>query len=281
MATPHGAEATGDSQERLAAAWERHRKGVFERHRRVSEWLVDQVDPRPGHLILELAAGPGETGFLAAERIGPEGKLISTDIVPRMVEAARRGAEARGLANVETRVMDAQEIDLPDAAVDGVLCRFGLMVMPQPDRALSEVRRVLRSGGRLAYAVFGPPEKNPWMTLLVRAVGEVGHQLPGDLLGPGGQFFSLATAERNRTLLHKAGFSDVTVEELADVRRYDDFDAYWDLHSQITGPVALLISSLSADEAETLRAALKPMLAPFQIGTGYEIPSLVVMVAAR
>jgi ubiquinone/menaquinone biosynthesis C-methylase UbiE len=144
-----------------------------------------------------------------------------------MVEAAERGAKARGLTNVESRVMDAQRIELPDNSVDGVLCRFGLMLMPEPALVLSGVRRVLRAGGRLAYAVFGPPEQNPWITLLVRAVQERGHQLRGDPFGPGGLFFSLA------------------------------------------------------DAAESIRAALKPMLATFQAGTGYEIPSLVVVVGAQ
>jgi len=75
---------------------------------------------------------------------GPQGKLISTDVVPEMVEAARQGAAARGLHNVEFLIMDAQQIELPAASVNGVVCRFGLMLMPEPERALAEVRRVLR-----------------------------------------------------------------------------------------------------------------------------------------
>src|SRR2546421_7300653 len=116
-----------DVVEFVAPAWERHRQLLFEGQRPVSEWLVDQVDPHPGQTILELTAGPGETGFLAAERVGPSGRLISTDISESMVAAARRGAAARGLTNVECRAIDAQNIDLPDASVDGVLSRFGIM----------------------------------------------------------------------------------------------------------------------------------------------------------
>jgi ubiquinone/menaquinone biosynthesis C-methylase UbiE len=87
-----------ENAELLAQAWERHRAHLFEGARPVSEWLVDQIDPRPGQTILELAAGPGETGFLAAERIGTEGRLVSSDLSSGMVEAAQRGAEARGLS---------------------------------------------------------------------------------------------------------------------------------------------------------------------------------------
>src|SRR5213080_4193088 len=142
--------------ELVASSWERHREFLFEGQRAVSEWLVDQIDPRPGETILELAAGPGETGFLAAERVGADGRLISTDLSAGMIDAARRGADARGLRNVEFRVMDAQQNDLPDESVDGVLSRFGVMLMPEPGTALREAKRVLRDGGRLAYAVWGP-----------------------------------------------------------------------------------------------------------------------------
>ena len=264
----------------VAGAWERSRDWQLERHRRTSQWLVDQIAPLPGQTILELAAGPGETGFLAAERIGPGGKLISTDITPAMIEAARRGAAARGLGNVECRVMDAQRIDLPDDSVDGVLCRFALMLVPEPHRALREASRVLRAGGRLAYAAFDRPERNPWITSLARAIGEAGQHVAGNPFGPDGPFFSLAEPGRNRDLLATAGFSDVHIEEIAEARHYDGFDDYWDHHSHATPPVAALVSSLSAGNIESIRAALRPKLEQFLTGTGYEIPSLVIAVSA-
>ena len=121
-----------ENAEFLAQAWERHRTHLFEGARPMSEWLVEQIDPRPGQTILELAAGPGETGFLAAERIGADGRLISSDISAGMVDAAQRGAEARGLGNVEFHVMDAQAIELPDSSVDAMLSRFGVMLAPEP-----------------------------------------------------------------------------------------------------------------------------------------------------
>jgi hypothetical protein len=93
-------------------------------------------------------------------------------------------------------------------------------------------------------------------------------------------FFSLAEPDRNRDLLDAAGFSDVRVEEIAEARRYDGFDDYWDHHSHATSPVAALVSSLSAEDIESIRAALWPKLEQFLTGTGYEIPSLVVAVSA-
>jgi len=264
----------------LAAAWEEHREYLFQTQRLVSDWIVDQVDPQPGQTILELAAGPGETGFVAAERVGPEGKLISTDVGPGMVAASRRGAQARGLTNVEWRLMDAQDIDLPDMSVDGVLCRFGVMLMPDPASALAGSLRVLRSGGRLAYGVWAPPDRNPWVSLLVAAILETGHAPPGDPFGPGG-LFSLAAPERNRELLDEAGFSGARVEEIPGVMHFDDFEGYWTLQSRIAGRIALFLSGLSPDDIDAIRTTVQPMLAPFESDGAYDIPSLAIGACAQ
>jgi ubiquinone/menaquinone biosynthesis C-methylase UbiE len=273
-------EVSYDVWQRMAEGWDRERQWMWDVSRPIGEWMVDALDPQPGQTILELAAGPGETGFLAAERVGPDGRLISTDLSDGMVKAARRGAGARGLTTVECRVMDAQQIELPDASVDAVICRFGLMLAPDPGRALRETRRVLRDGGRLAYAVWGAPDRNPWLTLLVGAVLQSGHAPPGDPFGPGGPF-SLSAPAANRELLEAAGFSDVRAEEIGGVMRFDGFDDYWNLQSAVSGPIALLIGTLSAGDVDAIKAALEPTLAPFQSGNAYSIPSLTVALSAR
>src|SRR5437773_11652339 len=83
----------------IAPGWERHRQRLFESARSVSDWLVEAISPEPGQTVLELSAGPGKTKFLVADRIGPTGRVLSTDLAPAMVEAARKSAETRGLAN--------------------------------------------------------------------------------------------------------------------------------------------------------------------------------------
>jgi SAM-dependent methyltransferase len=276
MSQPH----PGDVGDFLAAAWERHRERLFENVRQLSDWLVDDVDPQPGQTILELTAGPGETGFLAAERIGSDGQLISTDLSPAMVEAARRGAQARSLANVEHRVMDAQEIDLPDASVDGVISRFGVMLTPEPDRVASGARRVLRPGGRFAYGVWGSPDRNPWLTMLVGAVLQNGHTPEGDPFGPGGPF-SLAEPSRNEGLLGGAGVTDVRVEEISGEMHYDSLDNYWTVQSEVSGPVALLVQALPNCERDAIRASLEPMVESFRGGNGYTFPWLAVAASGR
>lgn len=269
------------SSQEIAAAWERYRERLFESQRELSEWMVRHVEPRPGQTILELTCGPGETGFLAAERVGPSGRLISSDLNEGMVDAARRGAEARGLTNVECRVLDAANIDLADASVDGVLSRFGLMLVPERDRAFAEIRRVLRPRGRLGYGVWGPFDRNPWLTQLVGAMLQHGHAPGGDPHGAGG-VFSLAEPEMNRSVLEAAGFTDVAVEEISGAQRYESLDEYWDVQTAIAGPLSGIIRSLSGSERSAIKATLEPMIAPYRADDGsLALPTLALGVSAR
>jgi SAM-dependent methyltransferase len=263
----------------VAPAWEHDRDRLFEHVRSVSERLVDEVDPQPAQTLLELTAGPGETGFLAAPRLGPTGRLISSDFVPAMVEAARRGAAARGLDNIEFRVLDAQQIDLPDRSVDGVLSRFGLMLVPEQEQAMREIRRVLRPGGHCAYATWGAPDRNPWLFQIVMALLQNGHAPPGDPFAPGG-VFSLATPDSNRELATAGGFSEVAVEELTGVMRFESADDYWTHNTAVAGPIAELVASFDREQLAAVRATLDPSLVPFEQDGRLELPWSAVVTSA-
>jgi ubiquinone/menaquinone biosynthesis C-methylase UbiE len=140
--------------------------------------MITELAPRPGDTVLELAAGVGDTGFEAAAILGDGGRLISTDFSPAMVEAARRRGAELGLQNVEYRVMDAERLELDPNSVDGVLCRYGYMLMPDPAAAFAETRRVLRPGGRLVLAVWGAPERNPFFSIMAMNLVQRGHIPP-------------------------------------------------------------------------------------------------------
>lgn len=263
----------------VAPAWEAHRTRLFEHVRPVSERLIDEVDPQPGQTLLELTAGPGETGFLAAARLGPTGRLISSDFTPAMVQAAQRGAAERGLDNVECRVLDATRIDLPDRSVDGVITRFGLMLIPDQEQALREIRRVLRPGGRCVFATWGPPDRNPWIFQIAIALLQNGHALPGDPFAPGGMF-SLSTADSTRALAAARGFTSVNVDELTGTMRFDSPDEYWSFNTAVAGPLAELVGSMSDEQVRAVRATLDPSLTPFERDGGLELPWLAVVTSA-
>ena len=103
---------------------------------RVNSWLAEKADPPPSQTILDVAAGTGDLGFIAAERVAEVGRVISTDFAPEMVDVARRQGESRGLSIVEYRELDAERMELEDDSVDGVVCRWGYMLMADPAAAL-------------------------------------------------------------------------------------------------------------------------------------------------
>jgi len=195
--------------EERAPAWERLRAWQQEALEPVSQWMVDAISPQPGHVVLEAACGLGDTGLLAAELVHPGGRVILADGAEAMVAAARRHAEERGIANVEATPMELEWLDMPAASLDGLLVRLGYMLVPDPESALRDARRVLRPGGRIALAVWDRPEDNPWMR--VRNEALVAHGLATPTPRPAdGRFvpgpFALADRERLVELLASAGF---------------------------------------------------------------------------
>ena len=168
---------------RAAVGWERRREDLQRGAAPVSHWMLDQLRLQPGHRVLELAAGPADTGLLAAELVRPAGGVIITDQAEEMVDVARRRAQELGIDNAEVKVMEAEWIDLPAGCVAGVLCRWGFMLLADPEAALRETRRVLRPGGRLALAAWDEPDRNPAMSVLGRVMVEQGlaeRPQPGD-----------------------------------------------------------------------------------------------------
>lgn len=264
--------------QQMASRWERGGKALWETTRPVADWLVQGVAPQPGQTILELAAGAGETGFLAADRLGDRGRLISSDFAPQMVEAAERVAAELGIANVDFRVLDAERLELEDSSVDGVICRFGYMLMGDPSQALRETRRVLRSGGRLAFSLFGEPQRNPWMTVARGVMAERGHLPAPNSDAPG--LFSLTDPERIDALLREAGFARSEVEEMEIGFRFDDADSLWAYVSDLQGPIALATAKLDDAARRSVRVAIEEGYAPFREPGGYRLPGLVLNVVA-
>jgi SAM-dependent methyltransferase len=263
---------------RVAPGWEERREWMLDNTRRVNAWLVDKVDPQPGQTILEIGSGPGELGLQIAER-DDRVRVISTDFAPEMVEIARRQSEARGLTGVEHRVLNAEAMDLDDDAVDGIVCRWAYMLMAAPAAAFRETRRVLRPGGRLAFAVWRTAERNPWQAVPGMTIVQRGH-MPAPVPGAPG-IFALGEPGRIRELVTGAGFAEPEIEELAFEYRYADFDDMW---GAIVGlsPFGRTFDGLSDDERQATRAAVMQSMAPYRGEDGaYTAPAATWVVLTR
>jgi SAM-dependent methyltransferase len=261
----------------MAAGWHRERGYMWEVTHPVGDWMVGKLDPKPGQTILELAAGVGDTGFAAATRMG-NGRVISTDFSAEMVEAARERGQELGLDNVEHRVMDAEKMDLATDSVDGVLCRWGYMLMADPEAALGETRRVLREGGRLCFSVWAGPERNPWAAIPGATLVERGHLPPPEPGAPG--IFSMSDPERIRDLLGGAGFGPPTVEEMQIAFPFEDFEGYWRYITELAGGMAVAIRKLDDDEKRSVRGLIEERIGALRSDGGYSMPGLCLNVAA-
>jgi SAM-dependent methyltransferase len=222
--------------------------------------------------VLDLAAGTGDITEAVAGRVA---RVISTDLSAVMVEAARR----RGVANAEHRVMDMQQIDLPDASVDAVVSRFGYMLVPDRARALRETRRVLRAGGPLAFATWAPANRNPWATAYGPVLIERGLQEPPKPGEPGQ--FALSTNEEIEPLVRDAGFSEVAVAEVPVEYPFRDWPEYMRVVTALGAALRALLGTLDEATRAEVDAAARVRIERFRHGEGYTIPGVALVTAAR
>jgi SAM-dependent methyltransferase len=246
---------------RAAAGWSKRAQRVREFGLPVSAWMLDHAGLQPGLRVLELAAGPGETGFLAAELIRPGGTLVCSDATDEMLEVARVRANELGIENVEFKRIELEWIDLGTASVDVVLCKWGLMFAVDPEAALREVRRVLRPGGRVALAVWDQPPVNPWSTITTRALVELGHTTQPDPDAPG--MFALAPPGRLQGVLEAAGFLEVVLDTVEPPRAFDSVEDYIAETDDLSSVFGEVFDPLSDEQRTKVVARVAELAQPY------------------
>ena len=274
-------EASLQGWEAAAPGWVRRQEQIRNWAAPVSQWMVQSADPQPGEQVLELAAGVGETGLLAAELVAPVGKAVISDQAEAMLDGARARAAELGVSNVEFKVLNAEWIDLPLASLDIVLCRWGYMLMADPLAALGESRRVLRPGGRLALAIWDSVQANPWALLPALEMSERGFgpgppqpgapPEPGSARQPGP--FALGDPAIVRGLLEQAGFTEITLDAVELVQHNPDFDALWDSQLDMSRTLHDAVMSRPEAEIDEIKASLARRFEPYTLPSGaLEVP---------
>lgn len=276
-----------DFREASRTGWERAAEGwAREAERReggpagaAADRMLDAVGLRPGERVLELACGSGELGRRAAEAVGPEGRAVLSDFAEPMVEIARERAAAAGLPQVEARVLDAEDPRLEER-FDVVLCRFAYMLMVDPARALRRGRDALAPGGRLALAVWGSAERNPWQSLITDGVMAVLGAPPPEPGAPGP--FALADRARLRALLAEAGLDEILLEDVVVERRHESFGAWWSGILTGSGPLSTAVGALTEDQRAAVREHAERGARPFAgPDGGLRLPATVIVASAR
>jgi SAM-dependent methyltransferase len=262
-----------EAWEGAAVGWTAEAEAWDRATRPVSDWIVEAIAPQPGQRVLELAAGPGDVGLLVAELLRPGGTAVMTDGAEAMVQTITARAAERGLSDVvEAKAMEAEWIDAPTASFDAVFARWGYMLLADPDAALLETRRVLRSGGVVALAAWAEPEANPWNSVVGLELRERGLAPAPDPGAPGP--FSWRDRPGIGERLQDAGFTDAVLDTVAFTFALPDLDSWWDRQVDMSPSLRAQLVRMDPAMRDEVMEGAQARLAPYvQADGSVEIPA--------
>lgn len=245
----------------------------------LTAWLRDRAGWRPGAHVLDVGCGAGYPGLAAAAAVLPGGTVTAIDISPKMIGVASKRAADVGLSNLDFREMDADALDFPDDTFDAVTCVCTLMFSPEPQRAIGEIRRVLKPGGAFAIVVWDEPSRNPFSMVLVGVMSTfiALPPLPGaDAPGP----FRFAAAEALASVLESGGFSTFTIENRRLTFDFPSVEAYLQIVSEVAGWTRRL-QALSPDDRSRVRQAVAAAARPYCVDGKVRVGAAVHCAAGR
>ena len=226
--------------------------------------LLELAKVQPGEKLIDIACGTGLVSFPAVEKLGPNGFVLATDISDAMVNICTETAKERNLTNIQFKRMDAEQLDVPDEEYDVALCALGLMYVPDPIKALKEMHRVLKPGGRAVAAVWGQRDHCGWAEIF-----EIVDRRVATEVCP--MFFNLGNRDVLKRSFEMAGFSNVIFEKLNTTLNYNsDEEAYGAAFAG--GPVALAYHKFSDQVKNEAHIEYLDSINPFRQGNGYAVP---------
>jgi SAM-dependent methyltransferase len=271
-------ETTRLQWQNAAAAWHRWTPTLQDWLGPVTKAMLDLAQLQPGDRVLDLAAGAGEPSLSAAQRVGPSGHVLATDISSNILEFALQTARERGLTNFETRVMDGENPDLPDATFNAVLSRLGLIYFPNRAGAVGAAHRILKRGGRVVLAGFSTPDQNRFFSIpisIIRRRAQLAPPAPG-LPGP----FSLGAPGVMEDALRGAGFKDVTVRAVRTPLRLSSAAECVRFERESFGALQQMLGALPEVEREATWDEIEQELRAFQGDSGFEAGTELILGAA-
>ena len=235
-----------------------------------TEQMLELVGLSTGDRVLDVAAGTGDSSLMAARRVGPSGHVLAVDISANMLKGAGESAQEAGLTNFDTRVMNAEKLELEASSFDAVICRIALMLFPDPLKALTEMHRVVSPGGKVAVMVFSTAEKNPYHALPLAIVRRLG-KIPSTATGKPGMF-ALGGPGVLEDTYKQAGFRDVAAQAVSILwtraSTSDAITVYKDSYAVLKDNMA----KLSEADRELAWKQIEQELGQFGGPNGVEVP---------
>jgi ubiquinone/menaquinone biosynthesis C-methylase UbiE len=245
----------------------------------VTEALVQYSRPLPGMRVLDLASGTGEPGISLAQRVGPQGSVTAVDQSLELLDIAGQRARNKGLLNFTTKQADAHELPFADQIFDLSSCRFGVMFFNDVERALAELRRVLRPEARACFAVWGPIEQPFWQTTMKIVHRHVG----GDMLQTeGANPFRFSDAGSLLTALSAAGFHEA--EESAQNLPWTwpgSAEEVFEYACAVAAPFRPMLERVSAEEWPAIRAEAKAAMERHRVGDEIRFGADVILASGK
>ena len=273
-------KAARDAWDRSAAGWDEHAPVIRRWLYTATQAMLDMAAIGPGSRVLDVAAGAGDQTLDIAQRVGPQGRVLATDLSPLILERAKSNCRRAGCAQVETLVGDAEELAVEPASFDAAVSRLGLMLFPHPLRAIRAMHAALRPAGGVCTMVFGRPERNPCITILMRTALEHAGLPMREPMQPG-SLLSLGQPSRLDGLFREAGFSNVATTLIDAPFALPSAREYVEFVRSSASPVQQILSGLEPDKQLAAWDDIEAQLARFQSPSGWIGPNELALTAAR
>jgi SAM-dependent methyltransferase len=235
-----------------------------------TELMLDQARVDSGSRVIDIAAGDGGQSISAAQRVGPNGEVLATDIAPQFVELANAVANKMRLSQLKAEVMDAEALTVPDGHFDAAISRLGLMYLPDLQKGLMEIKRVLRPGGRLSAVVFTTAKKTPFFSIPVKLIRDK-RGLPAPEPGQPGPF-SLGAPGLLAENLVMAGYQDVQQHIVEAPLRFASAEECVRWRREASGTMQQMLSGLADEAKDQLWAEVVEAMRRFESVDGFESP---------
>ena len=266
--------------DRSAHGWNDHTPQINEWLRSATDAMLDMAAVGPGATVLDVAAGSGGQTLDIARRVGPTGRVLATDLSPSILALAQFNAVRSGFSNVTTMVADGEELPVEPGSFDCSVCRLGLMLFPDPRRAVQGLHRAVRPGGGVCVMVFGRPERNPCVTTLMGTALKHAGLPPPDPLKPGG-LLSLGRPGLLDAMFQEAGFHDIATTTLDAPFRLPSVRHYLDFVRSSASPIQQILGRLDSAAAQAAWDDIEARLTQFQTPGAWVGPNELLLTAAR